>query len=148
MYVMAAVAAASAIYGYQQQKKSITQMAKIQQSQIDSQSQQRTMDKMEEARKLRAEARASAAEAGVSGNSVQILMDDIEAQHLRDAALIETNRKNGVDASGAEASARLRSSRAEMYGQLGQAAGSAAGAYTSNARYNATVNTDTGARPR
>lgn len=122
----AAVSIATAAYGYRQQKKATEAMAVAQQQQIDAQAGQKTQERMEEARALRAQARASAAEAGVSGLSVNLMLDDIMGQAGRDAALIEVNRKNGIAASVAETSARNRGATAEFVGTVGN---TAAGAY-------------------
>lgn len=116
MAASAILAAGAAVHGYQQQKKAVAEMAKVQQDQINDQAQQRTLDRMEEARALRAQARAAAAEAAVSGNSIDLLLDDITGQAGRDVSIIERNRRNGVLASDAEASARLRGAHAEMVG--------------------------------
>lgn len=126
-----AVSAAGAVYMHNEQQKANAEMAEVQQQQINAQAAQKTQDRMAEARALRAQARAAAAEAGVAGNSVDIFLNDIMGQAGRDAALIETNRRNGVEASAAEESARSRSATAEMYGGLANTAASGYGNYVS-----------------
>lgn len=118
MGTMAIIGAATAVYGMQQQKKATVQMAKKQQEQIDASAQAKKQERMEQARQLRATARAAAAEAGVAGNSVEHMLGDIMGQAGRDVSLIEVNRRNGVDASSAEANARLRVANAEMVQSL------------------------------
>lgn len=127
--ISAGISAITAAYGYQQQKKATAQMALVQQEEISAQAQQRTQDRFEEARQLRAKARAAAAEAGIGGASVDALLQDIGGQAGRDVALIEANRRSGVRASQAEAAARNRSARTEFYGQLADAATTAYSGY-------------------
>lgn len=117
----AALSAVTAVYGQRQQNKAIEEAAARQQEQINDQAAERTQARMEEARALRSAMRASAAEAAVSGNSVELLANDIMAQAGRDVALIEKNRRNGVVESAAEARARIRSGNAEALGSVMQA---------------------------
>lgn len=112
----AIASAAVSVYGYQQQKKAIKQMAEQQQEQINDQATKRINDRMAEARALRSQARAAAAEAAVSGNSIDALFNDITAQAGQDVATMERNRKNGIAASEAEAGARMRGATAEALG--------------------------------
>lgn len=117
---MMVVGALTAKQMQKQQQKATEAAAAVQQQQINDQAQQKTQERMEEARRLRAQARASAAEAGVAGNSIDVMLDDIYGQAGRDVALIEHNRKNGIDASEVEADSRNRMSRAEMWGSIAQ----------------------------
>lgn len=132
---MMVIGALTAKQMQKQQQKATEAMAAVQQQQINDQAAQKTNERMEEARKLRAQARASAAEAGVAGNSVDALLDDIYGQAGRDVALIETNRKNGIDASAADAAGRIRMSKAEMWSGV---ASSAVNSYDSYQRYKIT----------
>lgn len=109
---IAAVSAMATMYGQDQNNKAIEEAAERQQEQINDQAAERTQQRMEEARALRSAMRASAAEAAVSGNSVELLANDIMAQAGRDVALIEKNRSNGVVESGSEARARIRTGNA------------------------------------
>jgi len=133
--ILAVVGAATAVYGMEQQKKSTEQMAQVQQDEIDATAQQKTQERMEEARSLRASARAGAAEGGVSGNSVSLLLDDVMGQAGRDAALIESNRKSGISASMAEADARNRSATSEAFRDV---ANSGVSAYSDYSRHRIT----------
>ena len=124
---IAAVSAMATMYGQDQNNKAIEEAAERQQEQINDQAAERTQQRMEEARALRSAMRASAAEAAVSGNSVELLANDIMAQAGRDVALIEKNRRNGVVESGSEARARIRTGNAEALGGVtATAAGSCA----------------------
>ena len=135
---MMVVGALTAKQMQKQQQKATEAMAAVQQQQINDQAAQKTNDRMQEARRLRAQARASAAEAGVAGNSVDSLLDDIYGQAGRDVALIETNRKNGIAASEADAAGRIRMSKAEMWSGI---VSSAANSYDSYQRYRITDKT-------
>lgn len=117
---IAAFSTMATMYGQSQQNKAISEAAARQQEQINDQAAERTQARMEEARALRSAMRASAAEAAVSGNSVELLANDIMAQAGRDVALIEKNRRNGVVESAAEARARIRSRNAEAFGSVMQ----------------------------
>jgi len=125
----AVLSAAMAVRGANQQRHAVEAMAKQQQEQVNDQAQAKTLERMEEARKLRAQARASAAEAGVSGNSIDVLLDDVYRQAGRDVALIENNRRNGVAASSANAGARLREVNGQLVSGLAGAAEQGANAY-------------------
>ena len=129
MATTAVLSAAMAVRGANQQRHAIEAQAQVQQQQINEQAAQKTNERMEEARKLRAQARVSAAEAGVAGNSIDVLLDDIYGQAGRDTALIESNRSNGVDAFNEEARARMRETTAEMVTGLVGAASQGANAY-------------------
>ncbi len=120
---LAIASAATAVYTTNEQNKATTAQAERQQEQINASAQEKTRQRMEEARALRASARAAAAESAVAGNSLAMIETDIQAQAGRDVALIERNRRDGVDASLAEANARLRLSNAEMWSSIGASAG-------------------------
>lgn len=127
---LAIASAATAVYTTNEQNKATSAQAERQQDQINASAQEKTRQRMEEARALRASARASAAESAVAGNSLAMIETDIQAQAGQDVALIERNRRNGVEASTAEANARLRLSNAEMWSQIGSSAASGvSGAY-------------------
>lgn len=128
---MAVVGAGVAVHQGRQQAKAIAEQQQDRQKQIDAASQQQTNDRMAEGRRLRAAARAAAAEAAVSGNSLFAIESDIEAQTGRDVALIESNRKSGIESSLSETQSSLRSTRAEaISGAVGSAASGAQGAYS------------------
>lgn len=128
----AVLSAGAAVYQGRQAAKDIEQQMAQQQKQVDAQAQQQTNSRIEEARRLRATARAAAAEAAVSGNSLFAIESDIEAQAGRDVALIETNRKNGIESTELDANARLRANRAEAIGGVLSAGVSAGSAYAQN----------------
>lgn len=125
----AVLSAAMAVRGANQQRHAVEAIAKQQQEQVNDQAQAKTQERMEEARQLRAQARASAAEAGVAGNSIDVLLDDVYGQAGRDVALIENNRRNGVAASSANAGARLREVNGQLASGLVGAAEQGANAY-------------------
>lgn len=116
-----AVMVATSVYAAQEQKKATKAQLKVQQSEIDAAAATQKNERMEEARALRASARAAAAEAAIGGNSVDAISTDIMGQAGRDVALIETNRRNGTLASSAEANARIRVANAEMISSSGSA---------------------------
>lgn len=130
-----AIGAATAVYSHNQQVKAIEQATAAQQEQINAQAAQKTHERMQEARALRASARAAAAEAGVAGNSVDIFLNDIMGQAGQDVSLIETNRRAGVEASAAESRARSRAAQTQMYGQLAQTGLGAYSGYMDYKRY-------------
>lgn len=120
---------AGAVYANGEQKKATKEALKVQQSEIDASAATQKNERMEEARALRATARAAAAEAAIGGNSVDAISIDVMGQAGRDVALIETNRRNGTLASSAEANARIRSANAEMVQGIGSAATTGAAGY-------------------
>ena len=117
---IAAFSTMATMYGQHRQNKAIAEAAARQQEQINDQAAERTQARMEEARALRSALRASAAEAAVSGNSVELLASDIMGQAGRDAALIEKNRRNGVIESVARARALIARGNAEALGSVVQ----------------------------
>ncbi|MDO7934412.1 MULTISPECIES: virion core protein, T7 gp14 family [Xanthomonas] len=128
---MAVIGAGTAVYQGKQQAKAIGEQMQAEQSQIDAKAQVDTLQRMAEARSLRATARASAAEAAIGGNSLQAIDNDIMAQAGRDVAMIEGNRERGVAASSADAAARTRVANAEMVGGvINTAASGATSAYS------------------
>ncbi|MGO1069485.1 virion core protein, T7 gp14 family [Lysobacter sp. CA199] len=120
---------AGAVYANGEQKKATKEALKVQQSEIDASAATQKNERMEEARALRATARAAAAEAAIGGNSVDAISIDVMGQAGRDVALIETNRRNGTLASSAEANARIRSANAEMVQSIGSAAATGMSGY-------------------
>lgn len=130
--ITAIVGAGVAVHGAREQKKATQAMLNQQQSEIDAAAVVKKQQRMEEARALRATARASAAEAAIGGNSLAMLEEDIMGQAGRDLALIETNRRNGTLASAAEASARIRVANAEALGTAGSGFVSGAGSAYNN----------------
>lgn len=117
---IAAFSTMATMYGQSRQNKAIAEAAARQQEQINDQAAERTQARMEEARALRSAMRASAAEAAVSGNSVELLANDTMAQAGRDVALIEKNRRNDVAESAAKARARIARGNAEALGSIMQ----------------------------
>ncbi|WP_408953175.1 hypothetical protein [Lysobacter sp. Hz 25] len=113
---------AGAVYANSEQKKATKDALQVQQAEIDASAATQKNERMEEARALRATARAAAAEAAIGGNSVDAISIDVMGQAGRDVALIETNRRNGSLASSAEANARIRGANAEMVQGIGGAA--------------------------
>lgn len=136
--VMAAAAVASAgyaVYSANEQGKINNKIAQQQQDEIDQSAQADRERRMNEARALRAQARVASAEAGVSGNSVNALMDDVMFQAGTDAALIEKNRRNGVRASYLENKSRNTELNHQAGAQIISSASSAAGSYYNYKKY-------------
>lgn len=132
MWLMAGTAAATAAYtAYSANKQGQinNKIAQQQQDEIDQAAQVDREQRMKEARALRAQARVASADAGVAGNSVSALMDDVMFQAGTDAALIEKNRRNGVRASGLENQARNRELRSQAGAQIIGSASSMASTY-------------------
>ncbi len=127
---MAVIAIVGAVYTKTEQNKATREMLDVQQKEIDASAATQKQQRMEEARALRATARAAAAESAVSGNSVDAIAVDIMGQAGRDVSLIETNRRNGTLASGAEAAARMRVANADMINSIGSTAVSSYNNYT------------------
>jgi len=100
-------------YSASQQIKATKEAAKIQQEQIDDQASAATFDVMQESRLLRSQARASAAESGLGGNTIDNMFNDIAFQGGFDASRIESNRQNGIAASMAEANGRIQGAQAQ-----------------------------------
>lgn len=123
---LAVASIAISAYEANQQKHAAAQTAKVQQQQIDAKAQASTNDRLKQAREARASARAAAADAGVSGNSVNEQLNNIMMQSGRDVSRIEANRQSGVAAS----SQQLKATTSEINGQLAaSAASSASSAY-------------------
>lgn len=116
---MAVIAIVGAVYTKTEQNKATREMLDVQQKEIDASAATQKQQRMEEARALRATARAAAAESAISGNSVDAISADIMGQAGRDVSLVETNRRNGTLASSAEASARMRVANADMINTIG-----------------------------
>jgi len=115
---MAVAGGLAQISGHNQQAKATASAARTQQEQVNAQAAERSDERIREARELRASLRASSAEAGVAGNSIVLLGDDMMGQGGRDLALIDKNRRTANEAIKAEAKARIRASRAELLGGL------------------------------
>lgn len=127
---MAIIGAGTAVYQGKQQAKAIQKQMDNEQKQIDSKAQVDTNNRMAEMRALRATARASAAEAAVGGNSLMAIDSDIQAQAGRDVAIVEDNRKRGVETASIDAQARARVNKAETIGGAATSlAGGASSAY-------------------
>ena len=125
--IMAVMTAATAVYSANQQKHATEKALKNQQQQVDQQAAASMDDRMRAAREQRAAARAASAEAGVSGNSADAVLNDIMMQSGRDVSRIEKNRENGIT----ETSQQARSRVDEINGQLtASIANSAASAYS------------------
>jgi len=118
MAMTTAVSAGLQIKGQRGQAKAVAEASAAQQEQINDQTAERNDTRIKEARELRASLRAQAAESGVSGNSIALLGQDMLAQAGRDMALMDKNRKQAINASQAEARARLRAGRGELWGGL------------------------------
>lgn len=123
----AAASAAASIYAANQQKHAVEDQLKLQQKQTDQAASAQMEDRLKAAREQRAAARAASAEVGVSGNSVDAVLSDIQFQAGRDVSRIEKNRENGQIQNTQQA----RSRSAEINGQLAVGlAGSAGQAMT------------------
>lgn len=131
LVTMAVISAATAAYSANQQKHAVENQLKVKQQQQDAATQAQTLDRMKAAREQRAAARAASAEAGVSGNSAQAVLHDIQMQAGTDVSRIQ---KNGINADNASA-LQAKSSYSEINGSLAQSlaasASTAAGAYAS-----------------
>ncbi|WP_266156777.1 virion core protein, T7 gp14 family [Dyella silvatica] len=124
--IMAVVAAGTAAYQANQNKHAVEAQMREQQKQIDQSASAQTEDRMKAAREARASARAASAESGVSGNSVDAVLNDLLFQSSQDVARIEKNRQNGI----AESTQQARSRFGEINGQLASSvASSVASAY-------------------
>ncbi|KRE92461.1 hypothetical protein ASG87_00650 [Frateuria sp. Soil773] len=113
---MAALSAATAIYASNEQKHATEDQLKLQQKQQDAAAQVQTNDRLKAAREARASARAAAAEVGLSGNSAQAILQDIQMQAGTDVSRIEKNRESG----NIEATQQAKSRFAEINGNLAQ----------------------------
>jgi hypothetical protein len=129
LIAMAALSATAAVYQANEQRHAVEDQLKVQQEQTNEAASAATEDRMRAAREQRAAARAASAEAGVTGNSADAVISDIQMQSGRDVSRIEKNRQNGI----AETSQQARSQGGEIDGQLVQSfvssASSAAGAW-------------------
>lgn len=114
MVAMAVLAAGASVYSANQQKHAMEDQLKLQQKQTDEAASAQMEDRLKAAREQRAAARAASAESGVSGNSVDAVLSDIQFQAGRDVSHIEKNRENGQ----LQNSQQARSRSAEINGQL------------------------------
>lgn len=112
--VMAVLSAGAAIRSANQQQRALSEQMQLQQQQTDQAASAQMDDRMKAAREQRAAARAAAAESGVSGNSVQAVLNDVLMQSGRDVSRIEKNRQNGQ----LEIIQQTRSHSSEINGQL------------------------------
>ncbi|WP_285401080.1 hypothetical protein [Luteibacter sp. ME-Dv--P-043b] len=112
--IMAVVAAGTAVYSANQQKRAMEETLKVQQEQTDAAAQAQTDDRLKAAREQRAAARTASAESGASGNSTNAILTDILMQSGRDVSRIEKNRVNGQ----IENTQQARSRSSEINGQL------------------------------
>ncbi len=132
LIAMAALSATAAVYQANEQRHAVEDQLKVQQEQTNEAASAATEDRMRAAREQRAAARAASAESGVSGNSADAVLNDIQMQSGRDVSRIEKNRENGI----AENSQQARARGGEINGQLAQSlvssASSAAKAWPSS----------------
>lgn len=125
--IMMGVSLALSAAGAVQQVKANNEMAKIQQDQMEDQATEDTFDRMQQMRELRAQARASAAESGTAGLSLDALLSDINFQSGLDATRIGKNMSTAIQASAAENSARNKSAVNQAGAQMASTATSWAG---------------------
>ena len=123
---LAVVSAGVGLYQANQNKHAVEAQLKQQQKQVDQNASAQMEDRIKAAREARASARAAAAESGVSGNSADAVLSDIQFQASRDVSRIEKNRENGIDAAGEQASARYSEINGQLAASLVQSASVAA----------------------
>lgn len=116
LVTMAVISAATAAYSANKQKHATETQLKVKQQQQDAATQAQTLDRMKAAREQRAAARAASAESGVSGNSAQAVLNDIQMQAGMDVSRIQ---KNGINADTASA-LQAKSAYSEINGSLAQ----------------------------
>lgn len=116
MVASAVLSAGAAVYSANQQKHAVEDQLKLQQKQTNEAASAQTEDRLRAMREQRAAARAASAESGVSGNSVDAVLSDIQFQAGRDVSRIEKNRENG----NVQAIQQARSASAEINGNLAQ----------------------------
>lgn len=114
--ILAVMSAAAAVYSANQQKHAVEDQMKAEQQQTNEAASAQTEDRMRAAREQRAAARAASAESGVTGNSADAVISNIQMQSGRDVSRIEKNRENGI----AESTQQGRAKGAEINGQLAQ----------------------------
>lgn len=115
---MMGVSAVIGLIGAKKQGDANNKAAKIQQQEIDQQASVAMVDRVAEGRAARASARAAAAESGVSGNSLDSIINDAYMQTGKDVSIIEKNRQNGIASSVAENGARNSAVNAEAGTQV------------------------------
>lgn len=118
------ITAMTAVYAGQQQKKTNKAIAQQQQQQNDEAAQVKTNQRAKEAAAMAAQVRTSAAESGVSGNSIGAMLDDIQFQSGQDISLINKQRQWGSDATRTELWARNQQATSQMIGGVANAAAS------------------------
>jgi len=116
LIAMAALSATAAVYQANVQRHAVEDQLKVQQEQTNEAASAATEDRIRAAREQRAAARAASAESGVTGNSIDAVLSDIQMQSGRDVSRIEKNRENGI----AETSQQAKARGAEINGQLAQ----------------------------
>ena len=125
--ILAIASAAAAAYSANQQKHAVEDQLKQEQKQVNEAASAQSEDRIRAAREARASARAASAESGVSGNSVDAVLNNIQMQSGRDVSRIEKNRENGIAETSQQAKARF----GEINGQLTQSLiSSASSAYS------------------
>jgi cytoskeletal protein RodZ len=128
--ILAVASAAAAVYSANQQRHAVEDQMKQEQKQTNEAASAQTEDRMRAAREQRAAARAASAESGVTGNSADAVISDIQMQSGRDVSRIEKNRENGI----AESTQQARARGDEINGQLTQSLISSASSAYSGAR--------------
>jgi hypothetical protein len=128
--ILAIASAAAAVYSSNQQRHAVEDQMKQEQKQTNEAASAQTEDRMRAAREQRAAARAASAESGVSGNSADAVISDIQMQSGRDVSRIEKNRENGI----AESTQQARARGDDINGQLTQSLISSASSAYSGAR--------------
>lgn len=142
----AVVSAVTAVHQGRQQVKAIEAEQKVEAENIATQASIDTNARLSEARELRATARASAAEAAVSGNSLAAQEMQIEQGVGTDMAMIESGMRRNLDTSARSANARSKLARAEATGSvLSSAASAGLGVYGQYAGKNMTISNKSGA---
>lgn len=128
--ILAVASAAAAVYSANQQRHAVEDQMKQEQKQTNEAASAQTEDRMRAAREQRAAARAASAESGITGNSADAVISDIQMQSGRDVSRIEKNRENGI----AESTQQARARGDEINGQLAQSLVSSASSAYSGAR--------------
>lgn len=127
--VMAVMAIGTSLYQANQNKIAVERQMRENQKQTNQAASSAMEDRIKAAREARAAARAAAAESGVSGNSADAVLSDIQFQASRDVSRIEKNRQNGFSESTMQAKGRFN----EINGQLASSVASSAASAASSA---------------
>lgn len=136
LIIMAAASAAGAAYSAyaaNQQENAMEDAIKVNREQTNEAAAAQTNDQRRQARSMRATARAAAAQAGASGNSVTAMLNDISMQEGMNTARIEKNRVNAINSQASMGEIQLGRIQTQETSSIISSIGSMAGAYNSYA---------------